>query len=172
MIAICDDASVIGGDFYVMERLVGIIPRGNMPKGMTLTRRQARDLCVSAFDKMIDLHKVDYQAAGLAHLGKGEGYVKRQVEGWSSRYEKSKTWNVPAFKKVIKWLKENQPSDIATCIIHNDFRLDNLVLNPDNPEQIIGVLDWEMCTLGDPMMDLGGTPFYKTHLTLPTILLV
>jgi aminoglycoside phosphotransferase (APT) family kinase protein len=109
MIAICDDASIIGGDFYVMERLVGIIPRSNMPKGMKLTRRQARDLCISAFDKMIDLHKVDYQAAGLANLGKGEGYVKRQVEGWSSRYEKSKTWNVPAFKKVIKWLKENQP---------------------------------------------------------------
>jgi aminoglycoside phosphotransferase (APT) family kinase protein len=160
MIAICDDASIIGGDFYVMERLVGIIPRGNMPKGMTLTRRQARDLCVSAFDKMIDLHKVDYQAAGLGNLGKGEGYVKRQVEGWTSRYEKSKTWNVPAFKKVIKWLKENQPNDVSTCIIHNDFRLDNLVLNPENHEEIIGVLDWEMCTLGDPLMDLGGALAY------------
>ncbi len=160
MIAICDDAAVIGGDFYVMERLTGIIPRGNLPRGMSLSRSQARDLCLSTFDKLIDLHKVDYQAAGLSDLGKGQGYVRRQVEGWSSRYEKSHTWNVPKFKKVIKWLKENQPEDIATCIIHNDFRLDNVVLNAANPGEIIGVLDWEMCTLGDPLMDLGGALAY------------
>ena len=160
MIAMCDDQSVIGSDFYVMERLVGIIPRGNLPKGMQLSAEQARDLCISTFDKLIDLHQVDYKAAGLDSLGKGEGYVQRQVEGWTKRYGKSKTWNVPSFKKTIKWLQEHQPNDVATCIIHNDFRMDNVVLNPDNPGEIIGVLDWEMATLGDPLMDLGGALAY------------
>ena len=102
MLAFCDDDSVIGGDFYVMQRLRGIIPRGNLPKGMTLTAEQAQNLCYSVIDKLIDLHKVDIEAAGLTDLGKGEGYVQRQVEGWSKRYVQSKTWNVPSFKKSMR----------------------------------------------------------------------
>ncbi|ASP40831.1 phosphotransferase family protein [Bacterioplanes sanyensis] len=160
MIAFCDDASVIGGDFYLMQRLRGIIPRGNLPKGMLLSKEQARSLCYSVIDKLIDLHQVDYQAAGLQDLGKGQGYVKRQVEGWSQRYIKSKTWNVPGFKRIMTWLQQQQPEDVSTCIIHNDYRMDNLVLNADNPGEIIGVLDWEMATLGDPLMDLGGALAY------------
>jgi len=160
MIAFCDDQSVVGSDFYVMERMRGIIPRGNLPKGMTLSKEQARELCISVFDKLIDLHQVDYQANGLDDLGKGAGYVQRQVEGWSGRYTKSKTWNVPGFKKTMAWLQRNMPADVKTCIIHNDYRMDNVVLNPDNPGEIIGVLDWEMATLGDPLMDLGGALAY------------
>ena len=160
MIAFCEDQSVVGSDFYIMERMRGIIPRGNLPKGMKLSEQQARDLCISVFDKLIDLHQVDYQAAGLDDLGKGAGYVQRQVEGWSSRYTKSRTWNVPGFKKTMKWLQANMPADVKTCIIHNDYRMDNVVLNPDNPGEIIGVLDWEMATLGDPLMDLGGALAY------------
>jgi len=97
MLAFCEDHSVIGCDFYVMEKLVGIIPRGNLPKGMTLSQQQAHDLCLSVVDKLIDLHQVDYQAAGLEDLGKGQGYVQRQVAGWSKRFVQSKTWNVPGF---------------------------------------------------------------------------
>lgn len=165
MIALCDDASVLGSDFYIMERMRGIIPRANLPKGMTLTPEQATQLCYSVFDKLIELHQIDYQAAGLDDLGKGEGYVQRQVEGWCKRYQQAKTWNVPSFKKVMRWLQENQPQDSRICIIHNDYRMDNLVLNPDNPQDIIGVLDWEMATLGDPMMDLGGALAYWVEAT-------
>ncbi len=165
MIAFCDDHSVLGGDFYIMERMRGIIPRGNLPKGMRITPEQARNLCYSAIDKLIDLHQVDIKAANLTDLGKGEGYVQRQVEGWSKRYVQAKTWNVPSFKKTMLWLQENQPNDVATCLIHNDFRMDNLVLNADDPSDIIGVLDWEMATLGDPLMDLGGALAYWVEAT-------
>jgi len=160
MVAFCDDHSVIDCDFYVMQRLRGIIPRNNLPRGMKLNESEARALCLSVLDKLIDLHKVDYKAAGLESLGKGQGYVKRQVEGWSGRYVKSKTWNVPGFKKTMGWLQRHMPEDVATCVIHNDYRMDNVVLNPDNPQEIIGVLDWEMATLGDPLMDLGGSLAY------------
>jgi aminoglycoside phosphotransferase (APT) family kinase protein len=111
-------------------------------------------------DKLIELHQVDYQAAGLDQLGKGGGYVKRQIDGWSGRYDKAKTWNVPSWKGVRKWLNDNMPDDVATVIIHNDYRMDNLVLDANDPQQIIGVLDWEMATLGDPLMDLGNTLAY------------
>jgi aminoglycoside phosphotransferase (APT) family kinase protein len=143
-----------------MERLHGIIPRNNFPRGMKLSPEENRNFSLSVLDKLIDLHKVDYQAAGLTDLGKGQGYVKRQVEGWNGRYTKSKTWNVPSFNKTMDWLSRNQPDDVATCIIHNDYRMDNVVLNPQDPQQIIGVLDWEMATLGDPLMDLGNSMAY------------
>lgn len=154
MIAFNDDPSIIGCDFYLMERLVGVIPRDNFPEGMSLNEKECRELCLSVLDKLIDLHQVDYQKAGLSELGKGAGYVKRQIDGWSQRYLKAKTWNVPSFKKTIAWLQTNQPNDVATCIIHNDYRMDNIVFSTDNKNEIMGVLDWEMATLGDPLMDL------------------
>ena len=163
MIAFCDDQSIIDSDFYVMERLHGIIPRHNFPRGMELSAEECRQFSTSVLDKLIDLHKVDYQAANLSGLGKGQGYVKRQVDGWIGRYGKSKTWNVPNFKKIMAWLERNQPEDITTCIIHNDYRMDNVVLDPEDPQNIIGVLDWEMATLGDPLMDLGSSLAYWTQ---------
>ena len=160
MIAFCENEDLIGGQFYLMERMKGIIPRKDFPKGMKIDKESARKLCFSIFDRLIELHQVDVEKAGLADLGKGKGYVKRQVDGWTDRYERSKTWNVPSFKKIINWLKDNQPEDTYTCLIHNDFRFDNVVLDPENPNHIMGVLDWEMATLGDPLMDLGGALAY------------
>lgn len=160
MIAFCQDKSVIGREFYIMERLTGVIPRANLPKGMELDATEVHTLCTNVIDKMIELHKVDYQAAGLADLGKGAGYVQRQISGWSDRYVKAKTDNVPDFARVMKWLMGNMPEDIATCVIHGDFRFDNVVLDPSDPTQVIGVLDWEMATLGDPLMDLGNSLAY------------
>ncbi|MBZ4394470.1 phosphotransferase family protein [Myxococcus sp. MISCRS1] len=160
MVALCQDASVIGADFYVMERIEGIIPRANMPRGMNLSAGETRKLCVNVIDKLLELHAVDAQAVGLSSLGKGAGYPRRQVEGWSDRYEKARTWNVPSFKYVRDWLKDHIPDDIATCVIHNDWRFDNVVLDPGEPTQVIGVLDWEMATLGDPLMDLGSALAY------------
>lgn len=161
VLAICDDPAVMDADFYVMQRIPGIIPRSNLPKGMTLTPEETRALCLSVIDKLIELHLVDYKAAGLDTLGKGGGYVKRQIDGWSDRYRKARTPDVNDFETVMAWLQAKMPAqDIATTLIHNDFRFDNVILNPDNPQQVIGVLDWEMATLGDPLMDLGNTLAY------------
>lgn len=160
MHAFCEDESVIGTDFYVMDRLKGIIPRANMPRELQLNPEQTRQICMSVIDKFVELHQVDYKAAGLESIGKGDGYCRRQIDGWSGRFSKAKTWNVPSFKKVIRWLDKNCPDDIATCVIHNDYRFDNVVLNPENPSEVMGVLDWEMATLGDPLMDLGNSLAY------------
>jgi len=160
MVALCRDAAVIGADFYVMDRIDGLIPRANLPRGLQLDAAQTRALCTNVVDKLIELHRVDWRAAGLESLGKGAGYARRQVEGWSERYLKAKTWNVPGFRRVRDWLHANIPDDVATCVIHNDWRFDNVVLAPDDPTRVIGVLDWEMATLGDPLMDLGSALAY------------
>ncbi|WP_182380163.1 phosphotransferase family protein [Nocardioides sp. WS12] len=158
MVAFCEDESVIGSEFYVMERVAGHIPRKEL--GLDLTPEQVRALCTNVLDLLVDLHGVDPEAAGLTTLGKGEGYVARQVGGWIGRFGKAKTWNVPSYKKVMRWLDEHQPADRATCLIHNDFRFDNVVLDEADPTKPIALLDWEMATLGDPLMDLGAVTAY------------
>lgn len=160
MVAFCDDRSVMDVDFYVMDRIEGIILRSNLPEGMQLDEAGARALSTSFIERLVDLHSVDPAAAGLADLGRGEGYVERQIKGWTKRYEAARTWNVPSFKKVMRWLEENRPPDVRSCIIHNDWRLDNVVLDPQDPQRIIGVLDWEMATIGDPLMELGSMMAY------------
>ena len=160
MLAYSDDTSIIGSEFYVMEKLVGLIPRTNMPRGLTMNAAQNRALCLNAIDSLIELHAVDYRTAGLGDFAKGEGYAKRQIEGWSHRYSKAKTWNVPAAKSVMRWLQSNLPTQETICLTHNDFRLDNLVLDAADPTRVIGVLDWELATLGDPLMDLGNSLAY------------
>jgi aminoglycoside phosphotransferase (APT) family kinase protein len=161
VVAVCDDASVIDADFFVMDRIRGIIPRTNLPKGMTLSPEDTRVLCRNVLDRMIELHKVDYAAAGLSNLGKGEGYVARQISGWSDRYRKARTENVGDFEPVMAWLAAKlPPGEVAITIVHNDFRFDNVVLDERDPMRVIGVLDWEMATLGDPLMDLGNTLAY------------
>jgi aminoglycoside phosphotransferase (APT) family kinase protein len=144
VIVYCDDISVIGRPFYIMEKKRGIILRANLPEGLTMSPEKVRALCCSALDQLIALHQIDLPKAGLAEFGKGEGYIRRQIEGWSDRYQKAKTWNVPGFAGVMDWLKNNMPEQEHICFIHNDFRFDNLVLDPDNPQCISGVLDWEM----------------------------
>ncbi|WP_290676648.1 phosphotransferase family protein [Aquabacterium sp.] len=160
MIGLCEDEAVTGSEFYVMERIAGIIPRKNMPRGLSLDQRTTRQLCTNVLDKLVELHQVDVQATGLDSLGKGSGYCKRQIEGWSDRYTKAKTWNVPSYSYVMAWLKERTPQDVANVVIHNDWRFDNVILAEQDPTKVIGVLDWEMATLGDPLMDLGNALAY------------
>ena len=160
MVALCEDESVIGSPFYVMQRIDGIIPRRDLPPGVELSEDQARALCTNALDVLIDLHRVDVDATPLASMNKGEGYVRRQVEGWSTRFRNARTPDVGDYAQVMAWLAEHQPADVGHCLIHNDFRFDNLVLDHDDPTRPIGVLDWEMATVGDPLMDLGGTLAY------------
>ncbi len=160
MVAFCDDQSVIGSEFYVMERLDGRILRRNLPAGLTLSKDKARALGRAFVELLVDLHRVDVVGTGLARFGRGDGYVARQVSGWSDRYRRARTKNVGSFEKVMAWLHEHQPADRAQCLIHNDYRLDNIVLDHKDPLRVIGVLDWEMATVGDPLMDLGSALAY------------
>lgn len=160
VLAVCQDPAVMDCDFYVMQRLVGVIPRQDFPRELALTPEKTRALCQSVIDKLVELHKVDIHAAGLESLGKGEGYVARQISGWSERYRNARTPDVGDFESVMAWLEANKPAgEVAITLIHNDYRFDNVVFDPDTLE-VIGVLDWEMATLGDPLMDLGNTLAY------------
>ena len=163
VLALCTDPAVLGSDFYVMERIEGIILRGDLPEGMTLSETDARALAFRTFDRLIELHQVDAEAAGLADLGKGAGYVERQVRGWSDRFRKARTPDVSENEDVMAWLADNQPGDVRICVIHNDFRFDNVVLDKQDTLDVVGVLDWEMATLGDPLMDLAGSLAYWTQ---------
>lgn len=157
----CTDESLIGSEFYVMQRLKGIILRSDLPPELALDAQQTESLCKSFIDKLVDLHQVDYQACGLGDLGKPHGYVQRQIAGWSERYEKAMTPDAPAWQQVKAWLVDKMPADSpASSIVHNDYRFDNVILDPAEPMRIIGVLDWELTTLGDPLMDLGNTLAY------------
>jgi aminoglycoside phosphotransferase (APT) family kinase protein len=160
MVALCEDESVIGSEFYVMQRVDGIIPRRDFPPGVSLDEEQTRALCTNTLDVLIDLHRIDVDATPLAAMNKGEGYVERQISGWSKRFRNAHTEDIGDYETVMAWLDEHQPKDVASCLIHNDFRFDNLVLDRDDPTRPVGVLDWEMATVGDPLMDLGGTLAY------------
>ncbi|WP_130619497.1 phosphotransferase family protein [Dyella amyloliquefaciens] len=161
ILARCDDAEVIGQDFYVMERLNGTILRRDLPPELGLDHDGVHQLCLGFVDRLIDLHRVDTQQPALRELGKGEGYIARQVAGWNERWRQAATDGSDPCEDVMAWLAASQPPhDNASCVIHNDYRFDNVVLAPDNPLDIIGVLDWEMATIGDPLMDLGGSLAY------------
>ncbi len=160
VISFCNDSRIIGSDFFIMEKIEGIIPRANFPKGLLKNEQETKILCTNVLDKLIELHSIDIKTSGLDKFGKGVGYCSRQIEGWSERYRKAKTWNTPTFTCVMDWLKSNIPKTEKLCFIHNDFRFDNVVLDPQNPTRVIGILDWEMATVGDPLMDLGNSLAY------------
>jgi aminoglycoside phosphotransferase (APT) family kinase protein len=156
-----DDESIIGSPFYVMERIEGVIVRRDFPSELSLSPEDVGALFDRVVDVHVELHSVDFRAVGLEGFGNPEGYVERQVVGWSDRYRRARTPDVPDCEGVMAWLEENRRPDSGSgCIVHNDFRLDNLVLDPGDPQRIIGVLDWEMATLGDPLMDLGASLAY------------
>ena len=155
MVALCEDHSVIGSDFYVMDRVVGDIFRRDIPESIT-----AADIAVMAdslINGLVQLHAVD--ASILSELNKGAGYVRRQVEGWSKRYRNALTDDVPNGEKVMAWLEAHQPDDVDSCVIHGDWRIDNVVFDL-HKARIVGVLDWELATVGDPLMDLGSALAY------------
>ena len=161
----CDDEAVMGAPFYVMERRRGVILRRELPPGLELTPVLAQRLGESFIDNLARLHTLDYEAAGLGDLGKPEGYVQRQVTGWAGRYQRCQTDSWAELDQAAAWLHEQRPAESAASLVHNDYKYDNLVLDPEDLTSIIGVLDWEMCTLGDPLMDLGTTLAYWTEAT-------
>ncbi|MRX27251.1 SDR family oxidoreductase [Kangiella sp. HZ709] len=166
-ILFCDDLSVIGSEFYLMKALEGIIFRKNPPKGMRISASQAKQLCHDMVKTLVDLHSIEIGKTPLAELGRMDGYVERQVEGWAKRYRNAKTDDVPNGENVIEWLQAHMPEDYhKPTLIHNDYKFDNLVLaEHDDSLDIIGVLDWEMTTLGHPLMDLGSSLAYWVEAT-------
>ncbi|MCA9709002.1 MAG: phosphotransferase family protein [Myxococcales bacterium] len=157
----CEDEAVIGAPFYVMERRRGIILRKHLPEGLGVDPPMLRRMCESLLDELAVLHGIDLEAAGLADFGRPQGYVERQVEGWIARFERAKTSDVPDIEHLGAWLRDHMPPDgLAPALVHNDYKFDNVMLDPADPTRIVAVLDWELCTVGDPLMDLGTTLGY------------
>ena len=156
----CEDVGVLGASFYLMERRRGVILRRHLPPGLTIDPPTARRLSTSLIDNLALLHALDYKAIGLGDLGKPEGYVARQVNGWADRWGKAKTDDLPAMDRVARWLTERMPRTSEAVLIHNDYKYDNVVLDPRDLTRVEAVLDWEMATVGCPLMDLGTTLGY------------
>ena len=175
----CDDHSVLGCDFYLMDYIEGLVIRRDYPAGLNLGPDQVRTQLLNFFDVLGDLHAVDLAAAGLTDFGRPEGYVRRQVEGWSKRWEAAVTPDTENMDAIIRWLHDHMPPESGKAsVIHNDYKLDNVIFSLQDPLQVIGVLDWEMATVGDPLMDLGctlgywveeGDPqFHRRYRTMPS----
>ena len=166
----CADESVLGAPFYIMERRHGVILRKHLPPDSVVNAATTRRLGLAFVDNLALLHSLDYNSAGLGDLGKPEGYVARQVNGWIKRYAEAKTEEVPALDRVARWLANNLPAEAGAALIHNDYKYDNLLLDPDDLTRIVAVLDWEMATVGDPFMDLGTTLGYWVEAADPEAL--
>jgi aminoglycoside phosphotransferase (APT) family kinase protein len=162
VIAYHDAPDVLGAPFYLMERRRGVILRKELPPG--LSPEKVRELGNHLVDALVDLHAVDYAAAGLGDFGKPAGYIERQVKGWTERYTGSQTDDIPSVTSVATWLAEHKPAEGAPSLIHNDFKFDNVIFDP-SLDRITGVLDWEMATIGDPLMDLGSALSYWVEST-------
>lgn len=156
----CESPDILGSPFYVMEKLPGIILRATNAPKMNLPAATLHTLSASLVDTLVALHALDIEATGLIQLGKPEGYVHRQVEGWIKRYYTAETDKIESMDAVAKWMEQTLPRNQEPAFLHNDYKHDNLLLDPNNLSQIVGVLDWEMSTVGDPLMDLGATLAY------------
>lgn len=166
----CDNKEIIGDEFFIMERVRGIILRNVPPKNMPMTSELMQKISENAVDILCDLHQTDLDKNNLWELGKPDGYVQRQVTGWVDRYEKSKTDQLPGMEELGSWLKSHVPESQSVALIHNDYKYDNLVLSLDDHADVLAVLDWEMATIGDPLMDLGTALAYWVELLDPPAL--
>ncbi|MDQ3376138.1 MAG: phosphotransferase family protein [Actinomycetota bacterium] len=149
-----DDESVIGAPFYVMEKRTGVVLDESFPEGVRPDEGLCRGISRTVVDTLVELHAVDPAEAGLGELGRPEGFLERQTEGWISRYDEAKTDEIEEVGPLTDWLVNNVPDSPPPTVIHNDYKLNNLVLSPDDLTEVRAVLDWEMTTVGDPLFDL------------------
>ena len=168
-VLLCEDSSIIGVPFYLMERRRGKIIRLKVPEQIGNDSGRRRRLSENVVDTLVALHAVDIETTGIAQIGKPAGFVGRQVRGWAERWHRSKTSELAEMDEVVDWLIQRSPSDNGdgTTIVHNDFKLDNIMLDDDDPTRVIAVLDWEMCTVGDPLIDVGLLLSYWTMKATP-----
>jgi len=157
---VCEDPAVLGSPFFVMERRRGVILREEVPAEFEAIEAYPRMIGEAFLDTLVALHAIDMAAPEVQQLGKPEGYVERQVRGWADRWERARTEAVTEFDNVVRWLARKIPPPLAPSLLHNDYKLDNLMLTPGAPGRVEAVLDWEMATLGDPLSDLGLTLCY------------
>ncbi len=150
----CADESIIGANFYLMERIPGIVVRSSVPEVFDNPTGRA-GLAEELIQILVRLHAVDWKAVGLENLGKPEGYLERQLKRWTGQLDKSRHRPLPALDRVSEWLRQNLPASPPATIVHGDFRIDNVMYAPNPPAHILAVVDWEMATLGDPLADLG-----------------
>jgi aminoglycoside phosphotransferase (APT) family kinase protein len=163
----CPDPSIIGADFFVMERRKGVVVRKSMPPEYAGVPDAPRRLSAALVDALAEFHAVDFQAIGLGDLGEPEGFITRQIEGWFKRWNAAKTEDVGDMETVYTWLKSNQPTTSVYSLVHNDYKLDNMMFDPSDPGKMVAIFDWDMCTLGDPLNDLGALLSYWTESTDP-----
>jgi aminoglycoside phosphotransferase (APT) family kinase protein len=152
---LCEDTSIVGAVFFVMERRCGIVVRDSVPPELATFPDYAARVSRGLIDCLIELHAVDIFQQGLDSLGKPEGFLERQVRGWFERWNRAQTETIPLMEKLMSWLSERMPVSPGPTLVHNDFKLDNVMLNTNDPGKIEAVLDWEMATVGDPLVDLG-----------------
>ena len=155
VLATAGEDSPIGRPLFISEYVAGTILRRDLPEGAPVEA-----MADTFVQSLVDLHAVDTTSGELASFNKGAGYVRRQVDGWSNRYRQAHTDDVPDGESVMACLDQRQPADAGACVIHNDWRFDNVVLDPDDLSRINAVLDWELATVGDPFMDLGSAMAY------------
>ncbi|HWE51278.1 MAG TPA: phosphotransferase family protein [Bryobacteraceae bacterium] len=158
---LCDDPSIIGGSFFLMERRHGIVIRDKVPAELAAIPEHARLLSEAFIDCMVRLHAIDAALPHIAALGKPQGFVERQVQGWAGRWDRAKNEELPEMDRVVRWLHEKMPKSLDATLVHNDYKLDNVMMRPGGG-RVEAVLDWEMTTLGDPLADLGLTMCYWT----------
>tara|TARA_R110002167_G_scaffold33327_14_gene107100 strand:+ start:3151 stop:4221 length:1071 start_codon:yes stop_codon:yes gene_type:complete len=163
--AYTEDLEILGVPFYIMGKVDGIILTDAEVGHRHITPPEFATIANTWLDTFVALHAVDYKSAGLETLGRPEGYVERQVENWGKQYLAAATDEVPTAQKVMTWLQANQPTSYQHSLIHNDYKYDNVVFKDDQWNEIAAILDWEMCTLGDPLMDLGTSLAYWTTAT-------
>lgn len=156
----CDDLDIMGVPFYVMERRRGVILNDSFPPGVTPTEELCHGISQTVVDTLVQIHAVDWQAAGLGQMGHPEGFLPRQVKGWIERYYRAKTDDIPEVEPLIRWFSDHIPQSSTPTLIHNDFKMNNLLLTTDDLTRPTAVLDWEMATIGDPLFDLGCTLSY------------
>ena len=149
-----DDESILGVPFYVMERREGVVVDDSFPEGVEPTEELRRGMSRMVVDTLVELHAVDWREAGLEELGRPEGFLERQVKGWIGRYDKAKTEEIEGVAPLTKWISRGIPESPPATIVHNDYKLNNLLLNPEDLTEVRAVLDWEMTTIGDPLFDL------------------
>lgn len=159
----CDDLSVIGAPFFVMERRQGVVVRRAIPDVFADMPDAPRRMSEVLVDALVDFHAVDYGALGLENLGKPDGFIQRQIDGWYGRWERAKVEDLPQMETVYNWLRDHIPPPSTPTLVHNDYKLDNVMLAADDPGRMVAIFDWDMCTLGDPLSDLGALLTYWTE---------
>jgi aminoglycoside phosphotransferase (APT) family kinase protein len=152
---VCEDPAILGAVFFVMERRRGIVVRDRVPPELAAFPDYPQRVSRGFVDCLVELHSIDIEKQGLISLGKPYGFLERQVRGWFDRWLRAKTEENALMDRIIQWLTDRLPTSPAPTLVHNDFKLDNVMLNLEDPGRIEAVLDWEMATVGDPLVDLG-----------------